>query len=321
MLNAQTDCGAKGDGKADDTAALAKFFASKDTGYLPGGTYLISEPLSVLHGTRKVFGDGKYRSIIKPRRDFATLLKISPEVEYFTLEAVSLQTTHTQAAAVRLPAIKKGEKWFFPTVIRFSDVLFEGDCRGPLVLSNGQCVDFDRCTFNLRDGNTWGIEFDRWNENSGVSDCRFGGAGQGVKTSNRGRPGTDNVEGLRIVNCYMYNCGPLNVDLTCCNTALIAGTLLDQAVYANLKIGTGTSGVMVSGCWLGVRGVHQKSAECQELSEKPDRNVVFTSDAGAKHSFSSVFFCNANHPILFADKAIDEGMRQHQVQLGACQYG
>jgi hypothetical protein len=311
MLNARTDCGAIGDGKADDTAALLKFFAANETGYLPCGTYCVSQPLPVLYGYRKVFGDGKYRSLIKPKGDFSTLLDVSASVQYFSLEGVSLQTTHNQVSAVRLRATNKDGKWTYATVIRFSDVLFEGGLEGPLVYSNGQNVDFDRCTFNMVGGYTWGVEFDCFNQNSGVSDCRFGGSGQGVMTSNNLTPGYNRVEGLRIVNSYFQNTGPLNVDLTSCWTALIVGSLLDQAIYANLKIGKDTGGVMMSGCWCGLKA----------QTPKPDRNVVFHSEAGSRHSFSAVIFCNASYPILFDHYSTENGMKHFQVQLSACQQG
>ena len=67
FTNVKKDCGAKGDGVADDTEALAKAIEGKGhrAVYIPDGTYLVSRPLVV--GDKKMYiqGQTRQRSILK----------------------------------------------------------------------------------------------------------------------------------------------------------------------------------------------------------------------------------------------------------------
>jgi hypothetical protein len=79
MIDVKRDCGAKGDGVADDTAALNKAMNEMAKGkyclvYIPNGTYLVSGPVS--YGAVRTFVHGQSRS--------KTIIKLKDSCDGFT---------------------------------------------------------------------------------------------------------------------------------------------------------------------------------------------------------------------------------------------
>jgi pectate lyase-like protein len=96
ILNVQKDCGAKGDGTTDDTAALKqafeagktqphpKFGAARDI-YIPNGTYLVSETLNVGDKKKFIIGQSREKTIIRLKpgsKSFQESGKPRPVINY-----------------------------------------------------------------------------------------------------------------------------------------------------------------------------------------------------------------------------------------------
>ncbi|MGB2820922.1 MAG: glycosyl hydrolase family 28-related protein, partial [Phycisphaerae bacterium] len=76
LVNVRTDCGAKGDGVTDDTAALKSVFEAGKTNrhpkfdsgrhiYLPAGIYLVSEPIRIGDKKKFIIGQDRARTVIR----------------------------------------------------------------------------------------------------------------------------------------------------------------------------------------------------------------------------------------------------------------
>jgi hypothetical protein len=240
------DYGAKGDGVTDDTAAInaAIAVASVKGGkvFFPAGTYKVTSPLLVNAIGVSLVGEGMQASRLVASGNFAALLQFASAALYSFMRDLSFDTTGT---TTRCAFAQQNS-----TVIRFSQCYFVGDLNGDLCYSNGQNIDFDKCTWQLNSVDTWGINFDCFNQNPGVQDCRFGGVGQAIRTTNVFAPAT-RVEGLRIVDTYFINSGAFNIWLGNSFYSTIVGCVLDQSNTHALHLDNGATGVTVAGCYFG----------------------------------------------------------------------
>jgi hypothetical protein len=138
-------------------------------------------------------------------------------------------------------------------VIRFSQCRFKGNLNGDLVYSNGQNLDFDKCTWQVDSANTWSVNFDCYNQNSGINDCRFGGIGKGIRITNALTPGSNRVEGARITNNYFVNTGTHNIEVRNSLLTLIHNNVLDQATATNVYLMDGATAWSITNNWIGGR--------------------------------------------------------------------
>jgi hypothetical protein len=242
--------GASGDGIVDEidsfTAAKAAAVSLKKKIHIPGGVHKISSPWSLGDAVGLVVeGDGIKATQLIPAGNFSAVMTFNSSSAYITVSDLTIYTsgTTTQCAILGVDA----------TVIRFSKCEFDGDLTGDLVYSNGQNVDFDKCSWYLRSRNTWGINFDTYNQNGGVTDCRFGGPGSGVRITHTLTPGSNRVEGIKFTGSYWINTGPYNIDVGDSLLTTITGCVLDQATDSSLIIRAGAQMVAVSNSWLGLR--------------------------------------------------------------------
>lgn len=96
LINVQRDCGAKGDGTSDDTAALKQAFeagktrphptfgAARDI-YLPNGTYLVSDVLHVGDKKKFIIGQSREKTVIRLKpgsKAFQDSSKPRPVINY-----------------------------------------------------------------------------------------------------------------------------------------------------------------------------------------------------------------------------------------------
>lgn len=245
------DFGAVGDGVTNDTAAIQAAITYVQTAkrrlYVPGGTYIVTGPISVSASGVEIFGDGAYSAILKASGNFASILNMTAAAAYVTVENLSFLTgtTTTKCATLAVNCV----------VIRFSNCYFEGDLNGDLVYSNGQNLDLDRCTFQMNSGTTYGLNLDCYNQNTGVTNCRFGGVGRGVRVTNALTPGSNRVEGLKIVGSYFINTGTTNLEIGTSLFTTLDGTAFDQCTSFAVDIQAGADNVVIDGCYLGSSAV------------------------------------------------------------------
>ena len=242
--------GAIGDGAADDTAAIIAAIAAAVTKgirnvYFPGGTYKVTSPINITALGLILHGDGMQTSKLVASGNFAALLQFAGTAAYVFVRDMGFFTDST---TTRCTSHQQNS-----VVIRYSACYFQGDLNGDLCYTNGQNPNWDTCTWQLNSANTWGVNFDCFNQNSGIQDCRFGGIGQGVRITNNLTPGSNRVEGVRIANTYFINTGANNVSVGNSLLIQIIGSVLDQAGTNSLVIFGGANDVLVDNCWIGTR--------------------------------------------------------------------
>lgn len=251
--------GAVGNGVADDTAALqAAINAAISLGrrlFIPGGTYKITAPLVINAANLEIFGIAYQATNLVASGNFQAVLQFNGSASYCTTRNLSITQTGTTTQCVNIAQNA--------VVIRFTTCYFAGNLTGDLVYSNGQNLDFDKCTWQLNSSATWGINFDCFNQNAGVTDCRFGGQGNGVRATNVFSP-TNNVQGLRIVDTYFINTGQFNVWIGNSFLTTIAACVLDQSSFHALHLDNQATGVMVTGCYFGSSVATGVNAYCAE---------------------------------------------------------
>jgi hypothetical protein len=242
--------GAIGDGAADDTAAIiAAITAAVTKGirniYFPGGRYKITSPINIAALGLTLHGDGMQCSKLIASGNFTALLQFAGTAGYvfirdmgFFTDGTTTRCTYHQQNSV---------------VIRYSACYFQGDLNGDLVYSNGQNLDIDKSTFQVNSANTWMVNYDCFNQNSGFTDNRGGGIGNGVRITNALTPGSNRVEGLRIENSYFINTGNNNISIDNSLLTTIVGCVLDQAAQNSLVIFGGANNVTLSDSWAGTR--------------------------------------------------------------------
>ncbi len=242
--------GAVGDGIADDTVAIiaAKSFASAHDKYLeiPGGNYKITAPIPLTDKVGfKVFGTGMHATRLFASGNFSGIFTFNDTSLYMSVEGLSLDTTGTttRCAFIGLNA----------TVIRFSGIYFRGNLTGDLVYSNGQNIDFDKCTFQVDAAATWGVNFDCYNQNSGIIDCRVGGIGQGFRITNALTPGLNRVEGVKFNHNYFVNTGLTNIQIGNSLLTLVSNCVCDQATSIGIEVRDGANSWSIENNWIGGR--------------------------------------------------------------------
>ncbi|MFM0013707.1 glycosyl hydrolase family 28-related protein [Paraburkholderia sediminicola] len=238
--------GAIGNGVADDTAALqAAINAAISLGrrlFIPGGTYKVTAPLVINASGLTIFGIAYQATNIVASGNFQAVFQFNGAASYCSIRDLSVTQTGTTTPCVNIAQNA--------VVIRFTACYFAGNLTGDLVYSNGQNVDFDKCTWQLNSANTWGVNFDCFNQNCGITDCRFGGVGNGPRITNVFSP-ANNVQGLRIVDTYFINTGAYNVWLGNSFFTTIDGCTLDQSNTHALHVDVGAIGVTVNGSYFG----------------------------------------------------------------------
>jgi hypothetical protein len=253
--------GAKGNGVADDTVAIqAAITKAASTGYrvyFPSGTYKITAPLNINTIGIMLFGDSMQKSNLVASGNFASVLNFLGAASYCFARDIGVVITGTTTKCVNIAQNA--------VVIRFSSCYFDGDLTGDLCYSNGQNVDFDKCTWQLRSAGTWAVNFDCFNQNAGVTDCRIGGSGNGVRVTNVFSP-VNQQQGLRIEDTYFINTGSYNVWLGNSFLTTIVGCVLDQSSAHALHLDNGASGVMADNCYLGSSSSGGIGVYCAEQS-------------------------------------------------------
>lgn len=254
--------GAHCDGVFDDTLAIQAAITAASAStvsrrvYIPGKPK-ITAPLTINVPGLMLFGDGMQDSQLVASGNFSAVLSFQGSASYCFTRDLGVITTGTTTKAVNIAQNA--------VVIRFSQCYFDGDLNGDLVYSNGQNPDFDKCTWQLRTSNTWGINFDCFNQNPGVTDCRFGGPGNGLRVTNVFSP-ANQQQGLRIVGTYFINTGPYNVWLGNSFLTTITGCALDQSSAHALHLDNGAGGVLVSNSYLGSSVLTGVGVYCAEQS-------------------------------------------------------
>lgn len=246
------DFGAVGDGVADDTAAIQAALNAADAAQMrllipgtPNG-YKITAPLIINSTGMSVIGDGEYVTQLIASGNFSEILKFDASALYATISGVSFVCG---ATTTRCVTVAQGA-----TVVRFKNCLFSGNLNGDLLYSNGQNVDISESTFSPGSANTWACNFDCYNQNCGVTDCRIGGPGNGIRITNVFSP-ANRVEGLRIANTYFINTGVNNVWLGASLYTSITGCVLDQSSSTAVDIDTSALNVVIDGNYIGTSGV------------------------------------------------------------------
>jgi hypothetical protein len=251
------DFGAKGDATTNDTdaiqAAINQAAITKQAVYFPGGTYIVVAPLTIspIPGvSQKLIGDGHFATAINASGNFAAILSISGNTQVEGIGFVQTSTT-TKIASIA-----------FDTVgVRFTFCSFVGDMAGDLVYSNGQNVDFDRCSWKCNGANTYAVNFDSYNQNCGFTDNRVGGPGKGIRVTDAFSP-SNRVEGLRITNSYFINTSDTNIEIGSSLLTTINGCVIDQCSIYGVWIKTGADNVVIDGNYIGsgapatAQGVH-----------------------------------------------------------------
>lgn len=189
-------------------------------------------------------------------------------------------------------------------VIRFSECYFSGDLNGDLIYSNGQNLDFDRCTWQLNNANIYALNLDCYNQNTGITDCRLGGVGKGVRVTNLLTPGFNRVEGLRVHGSYFINTGASNLELGNSLFTTIMGNVLDQSSIQAVAILNGADNVMIMGNYLGSSNVSGATG------------VYIAPNAGHGHgirgnTLSALgygVFCDANSTVRISSVSISDNV-------------
>lgn len=245
------DFGAVGDGVIDDTAAIQAALNAADSAQMsllipgtPNG-YKITAPLVINSTGLSVVGDGEQVTKLIASGNFSEILKFNASTLYATVSGITFISGLTTTRCV---TIAQGA-----TVIRFSQCYFSGGLSGDLLYSNGQNIDISESTFQLDSVNTWACNFDCYNQNCGVTDCRIGGIGNGIRITNAFSP-ANRVEGLRIADSYFINTGPYNISLDACVYTSITGCVLDQASTAAVYLNTGASDIIIDSNYIGRSG-------------------------------------------------------------------
>ncbi|MBA1157746.1 hypothetical protein [Microvirga mediterraneensis] len=236
--------GAKGVG-TDDTAALqaaidysAAFNVELDLG---AGDFGVAGELLVNTSHFKMTGAGLGNTTLRAVGNFGFMLRIGPSANYCRIQHLTLLSMYTTTRSVRIDENA--------TVIRFSGCEFSGDVADNLVYSMGQNVDFDACSWYVGGANTLALTFDCYNQNGGVTDCRIGGPGKGIRIA-RSSAAKHRVEGLRVVGTYFINTGEYNIEVGPSLFTVIDSCVLDQAGLANVKILDGADNVTLSNNWV-----------------------------------------------------------------------
>jgi hypothetical protein len=242
------DFGAVGDGVTDDTAAIQAAINAANLYQLklqiPGTVngYKITAPLIIDSLGMCIEGNGEFVTQLIASGNFSEILRFDSNTLYATINGISFVNNSTTTRCVTVN--------FNATVIRFNKCLFSGSLTGDLLYSNGQNVDVSESTFNLGSANTWAINFDCYNQNCGVTDCRIGGTGNGIKISNTFSP-ANQVEGLRIADNYFINTGAYNIYIGKSLFTGVTSNVLDQSSSAAIYVFTGAANVVIDGNYIG----------------------------------------------------------------------
>lgn len=246
------DFGAVGDGSTDDTAAIQAALNAADSAqlklHIPGtpNGYKITAPLTINSTGLSIEGDGAYVTQLIASGNFSEILKFNGSTLYASIAGVSFVAGATTTRCITVAQNA--------TVIRLHQCLFSGGLNGDLLYSNGHNVDISESTFTLGSVNTWACNFDCYNQNCGVTDCRIGGTGNGIRITNAFSP-ADRTEGLRVANNYFINTGPYNISIGASLYTGITGNVLDQSSSFAVLIDTGAVGVNIDGNYIGTSGV------------------------------------------------------------------
>ncbi len=280
--------GATGDGTTDDTTAIqAAITAAVSLGvrlYVPAGTYKISSSITIA-GTLDMVGAGILNTNFRASGNFAQVFNFTSTAIYCYFDGITIVQTGTSTRCVTVAQSA--------TVIRFNWCSFLGNLNGDLVYSNGDNVDFSQCTWTCNAANTWGVNFDCYNQNCGVTDCRLGGIGLGVRITNAFSAG-NRVEGLRIQDTYFICTGIQSISIGNSFLTLIENCVIDQCTSISVQVSGAASRVSVIGNWIGMQGA---TGNCLQIDGTGvghivsgnqfyggNRGVAITSTAGTQVS-------------------------------------
>lgn len=257
----------RGPVNADDFSDLQKALdvslALNRSLYIPGSGREIHQPLTVKGLGQRIYGDGMLATTLKACGDFGQVFRFASTAAYANVSKMAITTDGTQTRAAHLDVNS--------VVIRFSDVYFGGNLNGDLIHSNGQNLDLNGCTFQVSSPNTYALNLDCYNQNTGVIDCRFGGVGKGVRVTNALTPGANRVEGLKLTGSYFINTGGSNIEIGTSLFTSITGCVLDQASVHAVEIQAGADNVVLTGNYIG------SSAPSAAV------NIFIAADAGRGH--------------------------------------
>lgn len=252
----------------DVTAACNSALAVSKCVYFPAGSYKITSALTLNASDIQILGDGIGQTILKASGNYTSLLSIGASSSDINVNSLSIDTSGTTTECVNIAVLSGGAN------IRFSNVAVSGDLTGDLIYSNGQNLFFSNCSFYTKSGSTWGLNLDCYNQNTTIIGGSITGTGQGIRITNALTPGSNRVEGTKIIGLWSTCTGATSIEINNSFVTQIIGCTLDQAATYGIHVLGGADAVTIDGGYVG-------------LANTGANNIWFEATAGSGHYIGS----------------------------------